>query len=70
MSPWLAVFIFVVGLALVVFWCCWFRDRGYKSGVRDGYTQGYRDADNWWIRAETDIKTESCRQAIKERRER
>ena len=31
---------------------------GHSSGVRNGYSRGYKDADDWWIKAESEIEAE------------
>ena len=44
----------VSGVALVAF-----HNWAYKAGIKKGYAKGYelgrREADNWWVRAESEI---------------
>ena len=49
------VAIVAVFISLGTVACAWFRDRGYKSGISDGYEQGRKDADDWWIGTESEI---------------
>ena len=56
------VVIIGVLISLGLLACAWFRDRGYKAGVSDGYEQGRKDADNWWIGIEAEI--DQSRQAL------
>lgn len=52
---WLNFIFPLCALAWVVLCCLWFRDLGYKSGERDGYTRGRKDECDWWQGIERDM---------------
>lgn len=49
------VAVLAIALCFVVLTCAYFEHHGYKKGVEDGYEQGRRDADNWWLGCEGEI---------------
>ena len=54
----LAGYIFFAIAALIweVFWVLWFRDLGYKAGVKDGFKAGHDEAvKTWWETAEKEV---------------
>ena len=53
---------FFCALALSAVWSACLRDIGYKAGWKDGYLQGRKDADNWWLGVESE--TDQARQKI------
>lgn len=59
MRPAVAMFLvlfFALGYPslLIIAIRCW-NIRRYEEGKRDGYEQGYKAAEDWFIRAETEI---------------
>jgi hypothetical protein len=40
-------------------------DHGYCEGLRDGYVQGHKAADDWWMGVEREIELERARRELK-----
>lgn len=55
MSTQNLIALIAVLFSLSSFACAWFRNRGYKDGISDGYKQGRKAADDWWIGCESEI---------------
>jgi flagellar biosynthesis/type III secretory pathway protein FliH len=70
MNPFEATAIFVGELIAIVLIALAFHERGRRNGVKEGakdaydkgYTQGRKDADNWWLGLETEA--DKARQQI------
>jgi hypothetical protein len=56
------IFLGLLALGLLLLLLIGFRDLGYKSGFNEGYQQGRKDADDWWVGAEQ--QADQARQTI------